>query len=149
MLWVSDNCSTAKIAADIVTAVKNAGGLDKVIDLQRLARKEPEGANEEDLDQADAVSTKTPTIRPRLSNRRAALKRAATVASFKMKLDAKSDDLILLVGRYRAGTIEIVKATALSDDKLARRWSIYSTRRRLPTRYSQTNLSHGRGVAAR
>lgn len=122
VLWVYDNCPTAKGAADIVTAIKNAGGLDKVIDLQRLTRKK--SVEDDVLTQAAAVDTKTSTrskkgstSKSRLSSKQALLK-AASLTSFKMNLNAQLNDLFLLVGRYRDGKVEVVKAAPLSDDKL-------------------------------
>jgi len=110
--WIEANVAkgSPSEAAEIVSAMREAGGFEYVLRLQRdltsLASEEAEDrkiVGEYLRDQAKKV-----------------FKEAAPKASFEMEAKHAKDGVVLLIGRYTGGKVEIISEAELGDNDIER-----------------------------
>jgi len=115
--WIETNCAAANDVADIVSSVKAAGGFDKVVGLQRLVRKSSSvvqsnsEADDNDGADEDAGSAQVPAVDWTATS--------PALKAFRLKLPNQPDGLVLLLGRYQSGKVEIIKTSPIPEDALA------------------------------
>ena len=117
--WIDANCAAIEDASGIVRAIADAGGFDKVIHMQRLVRKGPEKPSQpQKPDGSDQVDSEDAADMPETLDKRKAWQSAPSLASFELPIEGQSNDLILFLGRYTDGKVDVVSPVPLAADKL-------------------------------
>ncbi len=124
--WIDENFddATMQCAADIVTAIKTAGGFEKVLDDQRNKDKpSDEEAAEDRACQAEAIAQQA----------KDALATAAPKAAFNMDVTHAPDGLVTLLARYTDGVVEIIGELPVNEKELERAVSLFDDERLMPS----------------
>ena len=124
--WIDENFddATMQCAADIVTAIKAAGGFEKVLDDQRKKDKpSDEEAAEDRACQAEAIAQEA----------KAALAVAAPKAAFNMDVTHAPDGIVTLLARYVDGVVEIIGELPADEKQLERAIALFDDERLMPS----------------
>jgi hypothetical protein len=104
--WIDAHCATVQGPAEIVSAIKDAGGFDKVIHMQRLVRNGPKAPDTDEKPEAGHLGGNEGGAEA--PDKRKVWHSAPPLASFDLQIEGQSNDLILLLGRYTDGKVEVI-----------------------------------------
>lgn len=110
--WIEDNFAGKALGDvdEIVTAIKAAGGFDRVINAQR-GNPDPDNEELSDSDKKAIAEALT-----ELSN--SAVMNAPARASFDMAADGFTEGIVTLLGRYKNGKVEVVAGAPVAGREL-------------------------------